>query len=217
MGKSIKMKLTLAQKERRKFIKTAGVGLAVPSFSLMGQGPTDPTSEDDLHLVGPKQGYTPHIGTMVSMMNWMRSTVMRSVRDLSMEDLDYLFDEDANTIGAMLLHLAATEKYYQINTFEGRSDYNAEERATWGAAMNLGDAGRAEIKGNDLKYYEDILRDVRDKTKSELKKRDDAWLMEEERFFGGQPTNNYCKWWHVAEHESNHNGQIKWLVSRLPK
>ena len=129
----------------------------VPTLPLVATNSTDPTSEDDLHLVGPKEGYTPHIGTMVSMINWMRSTVMRSVRDLSMENLDFLFDEDANTIGAMLLHLAATEKFYQINTFEGRSEYNAEERSTWDAAMNLGDAGRAEIKGNKLKYYEDIL------------------------------------------------------------
>lgn len=30
------------------------------------------------------------------------------------------------------------------------------------------------------------------------------------------PTNNYCKWFHVCEHESNHNGQIKFLKSRLP-
>ena len=25
------------------------------------------------------------------------------------------------------------------------------------------------------------------------------------------PTNNFCKWFHVCEHESNHNGQIKWI------
>jgi hypothetical protein len=24
----------------------------------------------------------------------------------------------------------------------------------------------------------------------------------------GASTNNYCKWFHVVEHESNHNGQI---------
>jgi hypothetical protein len=30
------------------------------------------------------------------------------------------------------------------------------------------------------------------------------------------PTNNYCKWFHVCEHESNHNGQIKLLAKRLP-
>ena len=28
--------------------------------------------------------------------------------------------------------------------------------------------------------------------------------------------NNYAKWFHVAEHESNHDGQIKFLKRRLP-
>jgi hypothetical protein len=30
------------------------------------------------------------------------------------------------------------------------------------------------------------------------------------------PTNNYCKWFHVCEHESHHLGQIAFLKSRLP-
>ena len=34
--------------------------------------------------------------------------------------------------------------------------------------------------------------------------------------WGWGPTNNYCKWFHVCEHESNHNGQIKFLKTRLP-
>ncbi len=204
------------QSPRRQFLQTMGMASLIPVVPVIHRD-TDPTSEDDLHLVGPKEGYTPHIGTIVSMMNWMRAGVMRSVRGLSTEQLDYLFDDDANTIGAMLLHLAATEKFYQVNTFEGRSGYNAEEEAEWGPAMNLGDEGRKIIKGHKLEYYEEILDAVRDHTKAELKKRDDPWLFEKEQFFGGQPTNNYCKWWHVAEHESNHNGQIKWLVNRLPK
>ena len=202
-------------KSRRDFIYSSAIAsLVLPKITSSTS--TDPTPESDIHLVGPKEGYTAHIGTIVSMMNWMRSAVLRSVRDLSMQQLDYLFDENANTIGAMLLHLAATEKYYQINTFEGRSNYSSEEEAIWGAAMNLGDAGRRDIKGNDLKYYQDILKEVREETKTKMKERDDNWLFEKAVFFGGQPTNNYCKWWHVAEHESNHNGQIKWLVSRLP-
>lgn len=205
----------MKNRNRRSFLITAGGLPLLPSLAGMATL-TDPTSEDDLHLVGPKEGYAPQIGTLVSMLNWMRSTVMRSVHNLNQEDLDFLFDENANTIGAMLLHLAATEKYYQVTTFYGRSGYNDEEEKMWSAAMNLGDAGRSQIKGHDLQYYEDILSEVREETKVELKKREDDWLFEKERFFGNQPTNNYCKWWHVAEHESNHNGQIKWLVSRLP-
>ena len=52
----------------------------------------------------------------------------------------------------------------------------------------------------------------------ELKKRDDKWLMTEDMNWEWtpKPTNNYCKWFHVCEHESNHNGQIKYIKGRLP-
>jgi uncharacterized damage-inducible protein DinB len=79
----------------------------------------------------------------------------------------------------------------------------------------LGDLGRKKIKGNKLDYYLEILKEVRAHTLAELGKRDDAWLMQVDRD-GGSPTNNYCKWFHVCEHESHHNGQITWLKGRLP-
>jgi len=41
-------------------------------------------------------------------------------KNLTTTDLDYLIDLQANTIGALMLHLAATETYYQLNTFEGK-------------------------------------------------------------------------------------------------
>jgi hypothetical protein len=117
----------------------------------------------------------------------------------------------------MLLHLAATERYYQINTFDWKTDFNGDGKINWDAASELGDKGRALIKGNSLDYYLNILKETRDATINEFKKRDDGWLMKvDPKFFGGQPTNNYCKWFHVCEHESNHNGQIKYIKSRLP-
>jgi hypothetical protein len=61
------------------------------------------------------------------------------------------------------------------------------------------------------------LHRVRQKTLTEFRKRDDQWLAQvDPSFFDNQPTNNYCKWFHVCEHASNHNGQIKWLINRLP-
>ncbi len=69
--------------------------------------------------------------------------------------------------------------------------------------------------GNSLSFYTDKLEMVRENTKEVLKKRDDSWLMESTEFFANEPTNNYCKWFHVVEHESNHNGQIKYIKSRM--
>jgi uncharacterized damage-inducible protein DinB len=203
---------------RRNFIKTtATITTGITGLSMFPQMAfcNEVAGDEGLHIVGPREGFSPQIGTLVSMMNWMRATVLRSVQGMKLEELDYLHDAKANTIGAMLLHLAATEVFYQGNTFEGLNDFKEKEK--WSAAMQLGDAGRKSIKGNNLDYYLNILKETREKTLNEFRKRDDKWLMTvDAKFFGGQPTNNYCKWFHVCEHESNHNGQIKWLKSRLP-
>lgn len=206
---------------RRNFIHVStGLAAAIAGLSVI-PGNTKAEEllpgEDNLNIIGPKPGFSPQIGTLVSMMNWMRITVLNSVKGFKQAELDYLHDEKSNTIGAMLLHLAATEAFYQANTFEGRQDYNDIEKARWNAAMNLGDEGRKEIKGHELDYYLTMLNETREKTLKEFRKRDDKWLMTvDPTFFDDQPTNNYCKWFHVCEHESNHNGQIKWIKSRIP-
>lgn len=205
--------------DRRGFLRSstgllAGLALPQPVSATLLPASAPVTGQN---IIGPLDGYAPQVGTLLSMMDWMRATVLRSLRGLSLTDLDYLHDPNANTIGAMLMHLAATEFFYQVNTFEGRTDLNEAEKKQWEVAGELGDAGRRQIKGSKLDYYLNALSEVRDKTKQEFKQRDDAWLMTvDPKFFGNQPTNNYCKWFHVAEHESNHNGQIKWIKGRLP-
>lgn len=82
--------------------------------------------------------------------------------------------------------------------------------------MDLGDAGRKTIKGHELKFYIDAMSEVRERSLAEFKKRDDAWLMTVDKDWGWGPTNNYCKWFHVCEHESHHAGQIDMLLKRVP-
>jgi hypothetical protein len=48
----------------------------------------------------------------------------------------------------LIIHLGAIDKFYQVNTFEGRTDFNDEEKKIWGAAANLGEEGRKQIKGH---------------------------------------------------------------------
>jgi uncharacterized damage-inducible protein DinB len=163
------------------------------------------------------EGYSPHIGTIVSMLNYNRETIIQATKSFTMNDLDYLFDKKANTIAALLMHLGAVDKWYQINTFEGRGEFNAAENKLWNDGMELGKAGRKNIKGKDLSYYIDLITEVRQKTLEEFKKKDDQWLLAIDSSSGpGEPFNNYWKWFHVCEHESNHRGQISWLKSRLP-
>ena len=205
---------------RRDFLKTtaaAAGGLAGLVLLPQCNAPGTAEAPGNIHLLGPRPGYAPQVGTLVSMLDWMRMVVVNTVHGLGPKELDYLHDPKANTIGAMLLHLAALEVYYQVTTFTDRKDLNAAEKKKWQAALNLGEAGRKEIKGHALNYYLEALQRTREYTLAQFRQRDDKWLMQvDPAGFGGQPTNNYCKWFHVCEHESNHNGQIKWLLSRLP-
>lgn len=206
---------------RRNFIKkstavTIGAsGMLLSPQALFADGKT---SQENINIIGPKKGFTPQIGTLVSMMNWMRAEILLPVQGLSIEDLDYLHDNQANSIGAMLWHLAATERFYQIHTFEGRKwgTWEKQDVLNWDIASNLGDKARKTIKGHNLEFYLQKLNSVRKHTLEKLKKLDDNWLMQVDKDWYWGPTNNYCKWFHVCEHESNHNGQIKFLVNRLP-
>ena len=170
------------------------------------------------NVFGPRPGYTPQIGTFISQLTWMRGAVTGPVHGLTVEQLDWLFDKNANSIGAILLHLAATETYYQMNTFDGIKwdSWSADIKKHWDPAMNLGDAGRSIIKGHDLQYYLDILAEVRAKSLADFRKRDDAWFLAVDQTWFWGPTNTFCKWFHVCEHESHHAGQIDLLIKRTP-
>lgn len=202
---------------RRTFLKTsaaifAGVTL-LPKWGIA----ENLKPPDGVNIIGPLEGYSPQIGTLVSMLNWIRGSVIGATKNLSTDELDFLFDAKSNSIGALLLHLAATDVVYQDLTFFNEKGFSAANEKKWSVPMSLGDEGRKQIKGNSLDYYISALTEVREKTLSEFKKRDDKWFAEvDPSFFGNQPTNNYCKWFHVCEHEANHRGQITVIKKRLP-
>jgi hypothetical protein len=213
---------------RRSFLKAAAAltsGIAglsfLPKMAFSGT-PTPPIrsvpTDKDLSIIGPKEGYSPQIGTLVSEMAFMRFQVLNNVKGLTMEQLDWLLDDKANTIGALLFHLCATDAFYHEHTFKGAEwgKFDDSVQKKFGAAMELGDEGRKNIKGNNLDFYISLLNETRESTLAEFRKRDDAWLMSVDQKWPWGPTNNYCKWFHVCEHESNHDGQIKLLKARLP-
>jgi hypothetical protein len=203
--------------DRRSFL-SAAAAVSVTASGLIQLPESVFASDDSINIIGPKPGYSPQIGTLVSMLTWMQTAIPPAVKGLTQGDLDHLFDSHANTIGALLLHLAATETYYQLNTFE-RTNWDSWPEAVkrkWDPAMNLGKLGRETIKGHDLAYYLNIQRETRERSLAEFRKRDDAWLMSVDKTWPWGPTDNYCKWFHVCEHISHHTGQIAFLRKRLP-
>jgi uncharacterized damage-inducible protein DinB len=203
----------------RRFFLKAGIGLAAASTALttLSMAPPAVAAGNNEWMIGPQPGYAHEVGTLVSMLAFTRKQVEHNVKGMTQADLDFLLDAKANTIGAMLYHLAAVDHYYALNTFNGIKwdAWSNEEKKKWDVAANLGDPARKSIKGNSLDFYLNLLHETREHTLAELKKRDDKWLMTVDDE-GDFKANNYAKWFHVAEHESNHDGQIKFLKSRLP-
>jgi hypothetical protein len=206
---------------RRAFLRSSAAVAAGSALlpSLLRPMPAHATDSTP-NILGPRPGYSPQIGSFVSELTWLRDLngVISATEKLTTADLDYLIDPKANTIGALMLHLAATETYYQLNTFEGKkwNTWPDSVKQQWDPAMGLGDAGRKIIKGHDLDYYLNILKETRARTLAEFSKRDDAWFMAADKDWPWGPTNNYCKWFHVCEHEAHHTGQIAFLRKRVP-
>jgi len=161
----------------------------------------------------PLPGYTPAVGRLVGMLAYARQTTLDAVQGLTREQLDHVHDERSNSIGALLAHIAAVERGYHLLTFEEREATPAESEART-AALKLGDKGRREIRGHELTSYVEELRLAREVTLAQLAARDDEWLEATVRM--APRMNAHWAWFHVAEDEINHRGQIRWLRARLP-
>lgn len=203
---------------RRNFINTLGIStLGMSSLVLPRHGNANFINFDakNINHIGPQEGYSPQIGTLISMLDWLSNTVIQYNKKLTVEQLDYIHDVDSNSIGSLMMHLAAVEVIYQDITFKNLDDFSPENKTKWNVAMELGKDAQEKIKGNSLSFYKEMYDEVRNNTKAEMKNRDDVWLLSGET--KDWDWNNYCKWFHVAEHFANHRGQMTWYAKRAPK
>ena len=161
--------------------------------------------------IKPEKGYTPQIGLMVDMLEDLKDRITAITRDLDQAETDYLFDDEANSIGALIMHLVATEAYCQVETLEERSWTN-EEVEFWGVATGLGEKYRDKLTGKPIKYYLDLWGQVREKTLEGLKSKDDEWFATNI----DENMNYHWAWFHILEHTANHMGQIAMVKNRLP-
>ena len=187
--------------------KKSNITLAILCFSI--------SLSNAQYQIKPESGYTPQIGIMVDMLEELKDRITEDVRDLTQEETDFLFDDKANSIGALIMHLVATEVYYQVETLEDRPFTEKEEKLL-AMAGGLGVKSREELQAKPIKYYLDLWDEVRQKTLEGLQAKDDEWFASNIEDID-ENINNHWVWFHVLEHQGNHMGQIALVKSRLPE
>ncbi len=149
---------------------------------------------------------------LLDMLRYTRALTIKAIEGLTAAQLDHRHDEESNSIGTLLRHIAAVEATYQVETFDGR-EFNAEERARWMSGIDM----KHEAPALPVEHYLATLSDLRERTEREIALRDEEWLLRVWVDEDGDHINNYWKWFHVCEDEISHRGQIRWLRKRLPR
>ena len=173
------------------------------------RGDTTMNDPNNILLVGEQDGVKGDFNTLKSMMTYVRYTTLDAIKDITVEELDYLHSPTGNTIGMLLTHMAGVEYWFQLDTFENR-DLNEEEEVIWLPGLDLDEQAREKIKGKDADYYINLLEEIREDTYKKFSTRSDEWLYERSKF-GRNLATNYFKWFHVFEDEINHRGQIRMI------
>ena len=82
------------------------------------------------------------------MMDYTRVTTIREVESLTVEEIDFLYDAESNSIGMLLAHMISVEKAYQIFTFENR-DMTDDDSSILNPGLDLGNHARDQINGKE--------------------------------------------------------------------
>lgn len=168
----------------------------------------EPDIAPDLFVLGPRAGFAPAVGTLASQLEVARHYLRRATRDLTPAQLDAVPAGAANPVGAVLRHLVAAERFFQVMTFEGRG-FDEAEKARWWPDFAFEDARRP--RGATIGSLHEALATSRAHTLAGLRARDDAWLAEPRTFFG-RPANVLYYWTHFLLDEARHTGQV--IVAR---
>ncbi len=145
-----------------------------------------------------------------------RKLTLDITKKLSIEQLDFNFDEISNSIGTLLFHIATLEYRFIVNNIFVRQ-MTLEEFNKYEMGFPHKMSGRL-INRNDFKYYQELLNYTEDLVLQGLSELDDGWLFKSSGFqtSSSQFNNNYSFLRHIIDDEINHQGQIKLIIRRLP-
>lgn len=161
-------------------------------------------------------GYPPRVGSYLAQMEDVRRQLKKSVEGLTPEQLSWHPNDKVESVGTLLLHIAAVEL-----SWIGEDIMRRPMSDDWKIAFPIR-FGIPQVKGRPLEYYLSTLDDVRNRTKADLATLVDSDL---ERIITpldpGDPSSNMqfsLEWilYHVIDHEAHHKGQVAVMKRLLP-
>ena len=167
--------------------------------------------------IEPIPGFTRRVGQFLAMMEDVRMRTLRYVADLTADQLAWHPNPKVESIGTLLLHIAAAEHSYIQEDIMRRP--MGEE---WKIAFPIR-FGLPQLTGKPLEYYTEKLDGVRQQTRDVLKTLSDGDLTRViSPLDPGEPENRQIEFsiewllYHLIEHEAHHKGQIAVTRRLLP-
>jgi len=153
-------------------------------------------------FVGPREGRAPHLEALQGALTSSRHFLLSAARGMDAAALAARPTHGGNTVGQLLVHVAAAERLFQRITRDG-SRFGDEDAAFARAFRFEGDP----LVGQGIEAYQRHLAEVRAETEALFTARDDAWLTEP-RTFAGRPSTTHYYWLHLLMDEARHTGQV---------
>jgi uncharacterized damage-inducible protein DinB len=151
------------------------------------------------------------IDYFMGMLSDSRITTLTTIKDMTIEELDWQFRPGWNTIGSLLSHLIALEHYFRIEFVEGRK-LTVEEEKKWLPALDLGQHVPALIRSLPIEFYLSAFVESRTLFQESFKKIDfDSFTRRMEGYDPQEGCNMAWVLYHMIEDEIRHRGQISLL------
>jgi hypothetical protein len=158
-------------------------------------------------------GFTASVGHLLCFLEYARNNTLTVVQNCTAAQLDFIAEDDGNSPGTLLRHIAALEFQFQQVTFFNKHLTKAEMDKWYGAFAPLLSVNH--VKKQHLDYYIELLSQQRAATISILKNKTDEWLLADNQLL--PKANNLFFWYHLAEDELSHTGQIKLILKKEAK
>ncbi|WP_268223515.1 DinB family protein [Sinomicrobium oceani] len=163
-------------------------------------------------LIQPVVGFDKEIGILISQLQYVREITYNLIDELSEEALDFRLNNQFNSIGTILFHIAALE-YSSIVKYVLNRQLTPKEYKYYFFGIT-GNLIHNAIKGKSVDFYKQELDKSRKLTLDKLAELKDPWLsIKDKELKKKYSVNNYFYIRHIADDESSHQGQIKWIIS----